>query len=186
MAIVYGSNGTDLNLMGTGLGDFVFGWAEGFSEFDDTGNDILRGFGGNDFLYGGNGDDSLNGGAGVDTMQGGFGDDTYYVNVSTDNIVEFAGEGEDTVYTTLFSQVLRENFEKLIGVYTAAGDVNLRGNAANNYVAVAESFGGTVGLSGHGGRRRRLRGRCGVALRRRCRHVGWHHRRGRRQRRGGR
>ena len=60
MAVIFGTQGRD-TLDGTGLDDFIRGWAEDGDPSTDLG-DELRGFGGNDRLFGGGGDDTLFGG----------------------------------------------------------------------------------------------------------------------------
>ena len=65
------------------------------------GNDTLAGGGGADTLDGGAGNDSLDGGSGLDSMAGGVGDDTYVVDSLGDVVSEVAGEGIDTVITTV-------------------------------------------------------------------------------------
>lgn len=73
------------------------------------GNDSVDGGGGDDFLYGEDGDDTvlgggendaLNGGTGADSMLGGTGNDQYIVDDPGDVVVEFAGEGTDTIYAS--------------------------------------------------------------------------------------
>ena len=91
-----------------------------------TGNDKLYGQGGNDTLIGGNGNDTLNGGLGADSMAGGPGNDTYYVDNALDVVTENAGEGTDTVNTTLARYVLPANLEKLN--YTGTGNFTGTGN----------------------------------------------------------
>lgn len=69
-----------------------------------TGNgfgNLLIGGAGNDALSGGGGDDELRGRGGDDSMAGGAGDDDYYVTEAGDQVIEAAGEGIDTVYTTI-------------------------------------------------------------------------------------
>ncbi|MFA5355062.1 MAG: calcium-binding protein, partial [Thermodesulfovibrionales bacterium] len=84
--------------------------------------DLLRGYGGND---------TLNGGAGNDSMTGGAGNDTYYVNSSGDIVTENAGEGTDTVRSSV-SYALGENVEKLI--LTGTSDISGTGNSLNNAI----------------------------------------------------
>src|SRR5207237_6617976 len=64
-----------------------------------TGNDaanVLGGWAGNDTLVGGGGNDTLIGGPDADLMTGGAGDDFYYVDNSSDVVVEQQNEGIDT------------------------------------------------------------------------------------------
>ncbi len=62
-------------------------------------NDIIDGRAGDDTLSSGAGNDRLNGGSGLNTMEGGAGNDLYYVNNTTDVIVEASGGGtRDVIY----------------------------------------------------------------------------------------
>ncbi|RZT06066.1 Ca2+-binding protein, RTX toxin-related [Duganella sp. CF402] len=95
-----------------------------------TGNDlknILTGNGAANLLIGGGGNDQLIGGAGSDTMKGGTGHDTYTVTEAGDVVVEVAGEGVDTVLTTLSSYTMGTSIEQL--VYTGKGAFTGIGNA---------------------------------------------------------
>jgi len=95
------------------------------------GNDTLIGNGGNDTLNGGIGDDILNGGIGNDTMVGGMGNDTYYVNSTSDVVTENAGEGVDTVKSSItYSIASRPNIENIELLGTVA--INATGNASDN------------------------------------------------------
>ena len=74
------------------------------------GNDTLDGGAGNDTLIGGTGDDTMSGGlgddimvggAGADALTGGAGNDTYVVDNIGDVVTEAAGQGTDTVQSSL-------------------------------------------------------------------------------------
>jgi Ca2+-binding RTX toxin-like protein len=94
-----GTAGNDI-LVGNGTDDTLYGL---------DGNDWLFGRAGADTLYGGNGNDDLYGEGGLDRMYGGSGDDNYFVDDTNmfndgrpgDIVWEAAGEGRDTVYTSV-------------------------------------------------------------------------------------
>jgi len=95
------------------------------------GIDKLYGDAGNDALTGGAGNDLLAGGAGDDAMTGGTGNDIYYVDSTGDSIVESAGEGADSVRTTI-TWSLGANLESL--QLLGSGDINGTGNARANVI----------------------------------------------------
>ena len=64
-------------------------------------------------LIGNSGNNLLNGGIGADGMQGGAGNDTYFVDNVGDGVVEGAGAGNDTVFSTV-NFTLSANVETLI------------------------------------------------------------------------
>jgi Ca2+-binding RTX toxin-like protein len=84
-------------------------------------------------LTGGAGNDTLDGGAGADKLAGGLGDDRYVVSDSGDTVTEQAGEGFDTVMTTLASYTLGANVEAVI--YLGAGSFTGTGNAGINLLS---------------------------------------------------
>lgn len=108
----------------------------------------LYGYGGNDTLYGGDGNDVLSGGLGSDAMHGGTGNDTYYVDGSTDAVIEELGAGIDTVIrsvSTIYVE-LPSNVENL----TLSGPTYLgNGNSLNNVITGSSSQNALYGYSGN-------------------------------------
>lgn len=144
MATIDGSSNNDL-LKGTALADLVSG---------EAGDDTLYGYEGDDTLDGGSGNDLINGGAGADVLGGGEGNDTYVVNNVDCLVTEQAGQGSDTVRSSI-SYTLSAYVEKLVLTGTAAIDGT--GTAANNVLignGSANALGGEAGrdtLSGGAG-----------------------------------
>lgn len=104
----------------------------GKKAINGTGNEldnIITGNGGKNTLYGLDGNDTLIGGGGADTMVGGTGDDSYIVSTANTVLVELAGEGTDSIESSV-TWVLQENFENL--TLTGALAINATGNAAVN------------------------------------------------------
>ena len=115
----------------TGTGDFD---ATGNS-FNNTvngnaGDNELFGKAGNDSLNSGDGADELDGGTGNDTMVGGKGDDTYFVDSTTDKIMEAVGQGRDKIFVDVASLTMAANVEDA-SLLAAGGNVigNTLGNA---------------------------------------------------------
>jgi Ca2+-binding RTX toxin-like protein len=106
---------------GTATDDVVYALA---------GNDTINGGAGNDSLYGAAGNDSLDGGAGADVLVGGIGDDTLVIDNVADVVVENAGEGTDTVRSSVTVAALADNVENL--VLTGSAALDGAGNALNN------------------------------------------------------
>ncbi len=107
----------------------------GTSAINATGNtlaNVLTGNSAKNLLTGGEGNDTLDGGAANDTMVGSTGDDVYVVDSSTDVITEAAGEGTDTVRSSI-TLTLGAHLENL--TLTGTGAINANGNALNNVLA---------------------------------------------------
>lgn len=88
--MLWGEAGAD-TLDGGEQDDMLSGGADG---------DLLIGGAGRDSLSGDAGSDTLFGGEGADTMAGGAGNDLYYFIEAQDQIIEFAGGGQDTIITS--------------------------------------------------------------------------------------
>ena len=140
----YGASGDEAQLLAleTSPGELTFHVRNGVSGDDHLSGsefaDILFGGAGTDTLDGLGDNDLLDGGIGADALSGGLGDDTYIVDDAGDVVVEDAGEGTDTVQTTL-NYVLGAEIENLTltGALDRDGDGNaldnvLNGNAGNN------------------------------------------------------
>ena len=132
-------NGAGLMALMLSQADTINGSKYNDKFFGYAGNDKLYGNVGNDLLYGDAGNDVLDGGQGIDTLDGGSGNDTYYIDNSSDKVIESsASGGTDTVVSTI-STTLGNNLEVLSLSGTAAinGIGNslantLKGNSANN------------------------------------------------------
>ncbi|MBD2837697.1 heme peroxidase [Pseudomonas sp. JM0905a] len=139
---------------GGGGDDILNGLAGNDTLFGDLGNDQLNGGDGNDTLDGGAGDDVLNGGVGNDAMAGGLGNDTYAVTDAGDSVVELAGEGTDSVWTSLASYTLGANVENLL--YGGRGNFTGTGNGLNNTLQGGAGNDTLIGGAGNDTMRGRL------------------------------
>lgn len=161
--VLYGNAGDD-TINGDGEGDKLFGGdgndviagGAGADEiYGEAGNDTLNGDADVDQLFGGDGNDVLNGGEGGDRLEGGAGDDSYYVD-DADAIIEAAGGGIDTVYTSGIVDLSRfGNIEKI--VFTGLGPATMTGGPDNNTLTggagndTIKGLGGDDGLYGGAG-----------------------------------
>jgi VCBS repeat-containing protein len=94
-------------------------------------NDAFFGTAFQDVLYGGAGNDTLDGNANADSMAGGTGNDTYVVDDTGDVVVEFAGEGIDTIQSAV-SWTLGDTVENL--TLTGLATIDGTGNALDNEI----------------------------------------------------
>ena len=133
------------NAGGDATGDSL----SGFENLLGSANaDVLTGDGSANKLEGGAGNDTLTGNAGTDTLAGGTGNDTYVVDSTSDVITENAGEGRDTVQTSV-SYTLGAEVENL--TLTGTGAVTGTGNALDN--VIIGNTGNNTLTSGAGGDR---------------------------------
>ena len=116
----------------------------GMANLTGTGNGLAN------VLTGNAGNNLLDGGAGADTMAGGLGDDTYVMGVS-DVVIEEAGEGVDTVRSSI-SYTLTANVENLVltGIATINGTGNGLANAltGNDGINVLDGGAGADTMAG--------------------------------------
>ncbi|MBD2679246.1 MULTISPECIES: M10 family metallopeptidase [Nostoc] len=134
--VLYGENGNDL--LSGGNGDDQLG--------GDAGDDRLFGDAGNDRIFGDAGNDTLDGGVGNDTMNGGTGNDLYVVYNAADLVTEVAGQGIDTVNSSI-AYTLGSEVENLTLIGSAA--INGTGNTANNIITGNDSNNSLSGNAGN-------------------------------------
>lgn len=91
---------------------------------------VGRGNAANNYLFGTDGSNFLDGAGGADYMVGFGGDDYYWVDNLGDVVVEAAGGGNDTIFSSVLGYVLPANVENLF--YIGSGAVS--GNASNNRI----------------------------------------------------
>lgn len=111
--------------------------------------DIINGLAGNDVLVGAGGNDTLDGGLGADTMVGGLGNDIYIVDNVGDIVAEAAGEGIDTIMSSIglsLSAAGRLDVENL--TLTGVAAINGVGNALANRLIGNDANNSLSGLAG--------------------------------------
>jgi Ca2+-binding RTX toxin-like protein len=116
----------------TFLAEFPAGLTRG--GFGNELANVLRGTDGIDELFGRAGNDTLYGGTGAaNALFGQEGDDIYAVDAVGDSVIEFAGDGNDTVRASVSSFTLRDHVENLI--YTGTGDfIGVGSDATDNMI----------------------------------------------------
>jgi Ca2+-binding RTX toxin-like protein len=112
----------------------------GTGDFTGTGNALAN------TITGGVGNDVLDGAEGADRLVGLDGNDTYFVNNSSDVVVEAANAGTDAVMTASAAYTLSANVENL--TYVGTGSFNGAGNGLANIITGGSN---TDTLSGAGG-----------------------------------
>jgi Ca2+-binding RTX toxin-like protein len=118
------------------------------------GNDTLVGGDDGDTLIGGTGKDTLDGGKDLDTLRGETGNDVYFVDRSSDKVIELSAQGIDAVKATS-SYTPPANVENL--TLFGTGNTNGAGNSSNNSILgngeknVLSGLGGNDTLNGGAG-----------------------------------
>jgi Ca2+-binding RTX toxin-like protein len=112
---------------------------QGSGDFTGVGNNL------GNAIYGGVGNDTLDGKGGIDILGGHAGDDTYVVDNAGDLVQELAGEGHDTVITSV-TYTLASEVEDIYA--SGVSSINLTGNGLDNLIT---GNGGNNTLNGLGG-----------------------------------
>jgi Ca2+-binding RTX toxin-like protein len=138
---ITGGNGNN-KLLGLGGNDDLYGEAGNDTLDGGADQDDLRGDAGDDSLLGGAGHDLLFGGTGADTLVGGAGNDFFVVDDLGDTVMELAGQGFDSISTTLVNFSLDtdalRNIEQLfvqgVGTGNALGNSIIGSEASNTLI----------------------------------------------------
>lgn len=122
--------------------------SQSFAGIGNSENNTISGAFGADTLIGYGGNDTLEGGTGAaNTLIGGPGDDVYQSNAVGDTIIELAGEGFDTISTSLVSFTMPANTERLN--YNGTANFTGVGNASNNIIVGGSGGDVLIGLGGN-------------------------------------
>jgi Ca2+-binding RTX toxin-like protein len=118
------------------------------------GSDNINAVGGsgNNTLTGNSGNNRLDGGAGTDTLIGGLGNDTYVVNSTTDTITELAGQGIDTVESSVSFSINTTAMQSVVENITLTGttaNTTATGNALDNVLTGTSVVNTLTGNDGH-------------------------------------
>jgi Ca2+-binding RTX toxin-like protein len=113
---------------------------EGAGDINVVGNSMANA------LVGNSGDNTLDGKGGNDTMIGGAGDDIYFVDSTSDLVVENPNEGNDIVYASV-DYTIGPNIESVV-LIEGAGNINAAGSDTAN--ALVGNSGNNT-LDGKGG-----------------------------------
>ena len=111
----------------------------------------LEGGSGNDTLEGGAGADTLDGATGVDRLVGGSGNDYYYINSTSDTVIEIEFGGYDTVRTDFndvgYVYYISANIEFIDNYSNVSGKIF--GNSNDNYIYGYSANDTMFGLEGN-------------------------------------
>lgn len=91
----------------------------------------------------------IDGKGGGDTLKGGLGDDTYYVYSPGDNVIEYAGEGTDTVIagSTASYDTTDRSIENVI--LTGTNNTSAKGNELDNHLTGNDGNNTLSGMDGN-------------------------------------
>jgi trimeric autotransporter adhesin len=143
---IFGTDDRNI-LQGDSGDDYLVGAAGNDNLGGGSGNDILVGGTGIDDMFGGEGNDILDGGSGVDILSGDMGNDAFYVDDPNDRVVEYAGEGIDTVYSQARFFTLPANVENMVAL--GFEPINIYGNELNNVLTGNDAANFLNGMGGN-------------------------------------
>ncbi|EGF93279.1 hemolysin-type calcium-binding repeat 2 copies family protein [Asticcacaulis biprosthecium C19] len=141
------TEGASVNGTGNSLSNHITGNSGNNILYGMGGDDVLSGMDGNDSLTGGAGHDILSGDGGDDTLAGGDGNDQYNINTVADLVLENAGQGTDTVSSSITYSLSGKQIENLI--LTGSGALNATGNNLANALTGNSGANLLSGLAGH-------------------------------------
>jgi hypothetical protein len=150
-----GSKISTLNNIWIAYGVTIENSSGGSGDDKITGNNVdnsLNGGNGNDVMYGGLGNDTFDWDSskrsGNDAMYGGMGDDVFVLDSIGDSVIEYANEGNDSIWVDFsYSLTSIVNIENLFGY--GINSLNLIGdNAANSFMGGKQndSINGDAGI----------------------------------------
>lgn len=106
-----------------------------------AGGGELNGQGGNDTLFGSLGNDILRGGTGMNRMEGGAGNDIYQVLDASDQVTEFADEGQDAAFVGVDGWLVANDVEV---AYLVLGARLLFGGGTGQALVANAALGSTL------------------------------------------
>ncbi|MDQ6433935.1 calcium-binding protein [Mesorhizobium sp. LHD-90] len=141
----------DDELIGDGFDNDIRGGLGNDTLGGGFGNDMLEGGVDADLLDGGAGSDQIDGGDGADILVGGTGDDFYHIDDIGDRIFEVAGEGADTIASSVTYVLTAGAAVEMLRTTLPGGGgfLSLTGNAFDQ--TIVGNFGINV-LRGGGGK----------------------------------
>ena len=146
LANIIGGNSFSNTLTGNGGDDTLSGYGDNDTLDGGDGNDSLYGDDGNDTMYGGADDDSLNPSFGADIMYGGAGNDYFYVFEAGQQVIEYLGEGFDSVQSEVDFTIQEGN--EIEQLHVVGDGLTGTGNGLVNWI---QSVGNNNILDGGGG-----------------------------------
>lgn len=138
-----------ISAIGNDLANVLTGNAGANTMLGLGGNDFINGGAGDDFMFGGAGNDTLYGGTGGDNMQGQNGNDTYYVDSARDKVIELAGDGIDTILSTVTTTLNMQGRLQVENITLQGTAIGATGNGLDNVITGNASNNALLGGNGN-------------------------------------